>query len=120
MSNGAPAYCTFGFKMKSYYNRVTDIGRRKEKILYLSTFHTLLLTLDEKCHFSDMDGILKDYVDVLIGTNAGLVVNNIFSEIRENYIFLKAGINRALEYVDNSFDTNFGDKNMENYFTQEN
>ena len=40
-------------------------------------------------------------------------------EVRENYIFSKAERNRTLQYVDNSFETNFAGKRAENYFTQD-
>lgn len=105
--------------MKSDYERVNGIGKWKERIIYLSTFISFSLTLDEKYKVSDNSPDLKDYIQLVIGINSILVTLYILLEIRENYIFSKAERTRTLQYVDNSFDTNFSGKGIENYFTQD-
>ncbi|MBC3795034.1 hypothetical protein [Spirosoma utsteinense] len=105
--------------MKSDYDRVTEIGTYKTRILYLSTAITFLLTLNNKYEFSKSYKGSDDYIELAIGFNSILVVLYILLEIRENYIFSKAERNRTLQYVDNSFETNFAGKRVDNYFTQD-
>jgi hypothetical protein len=105
--------------MKSDYERVSQIGFWKNLVLILSTVLTLALTLDEKYKLSIVHESLKDYVELIIGINSIFVVLYIWFDIRENIIFSKAERGRTLQYVDNSFDTNFGGKKVEGYFTQD-
>lgn len=105
--------------MKSDYDRVATIGNYKSGILYCSTLLTLALTLNNKYEYSKTHKDLADYIEVIIGLNSILVLLYIILDIRENYIFSKAERSRTLQYVDNSFDTNFSGKKIDNYFTQD-
>ncbi|QRR03084.1 hypothetical protein [Dyadobacter sandarakinus] len=105
--------------MQSDYDRVTNIEKWKTNILYLSTIITLSLTIDEKYEFSKRSDVLLDYVNWLIGINSIFVFVYVWMEIQGNLIFSKAERNRTLQYVDNSFDTNFAGKKLDNYFTQD-
>ena len=105
--------------MKSDYDRVTEIGKYKGWILLFSTLITFSLTLNNKYEFTKPYKGLNDYIEVLIGLNSIFVVLYILLEIRENYIFSKAERNRTLQYIDNSFDTNFAGRRVGNYFTQD-
>jgi hypothetical protein len=104
---------------KSDYDRVATIGKWKGRVLGFSTLITLLLTLDEKYSLSTIHTSLKDYVPVIIGANVALVALYVWLDSRENFVFSKAERTRTLQYVDNSFDTNFAGKKLEGYFTQE-
>lgn len=105
--------------MESDYDRVTRIGKYKTRFLIISTIITFILTINTKYQLSKPYKQLDDYIEVIIGINSVLVIFYIFLEIRENIIFSKAERNRTLQYVDNSFGTNFAGKRIENYFTQD-
>lgn len=105
--------------MKSDYERVAQIGWWKNIVLISSTLLTLALTLDEKYKLSTIHESLKDYVTLVVGLNSIFVVLYIWFDIRENAVFSQAERGRTLQYVDNSFDTNFAGKKVDGYFTQE-
>jgi hypothetical protein len=105
--------------MKSDYERVGQIARWKNIVLIVSTLLTLALTLDEKYKLSTMHESLKDYVTLIIGVNSIFVVLYIWFDMRENKVFYNAERGRTLQYLDNSFDTNFGGKKVDGYFTQD-
>ncbi len=104
--------------MKSNFDRVIEINRRKIKILYASTLITLLLTINEKYKFLIYYPDLEVYAQVVIAINLILIVSYLLLDFRATYIYSRAERNRTLEYLDNSFDTNFGGKKVANYFTQ--
>jgi hypothetical protein len=105
--------------MKSNYERVTEINRKKMFVLYTSTIVTLLLTINEKFQFDIVHPELKNYVSVFIAINLMLIVLYVILDFRATYIFSRAERTRTLQYLDNSFDTNFAGKKVKGYFSQE-
>jgi hypothetical protein len=105
--------------MKSNYERVADINKKKMSILYTSTIITLLLTINEKYEFSSSYNVFEDYIPVIIAINLMLIVGYLVLDFRATYIFSRAERTRTLQYLDNSFDTNFAGRKVENYFTQD-
>lgn len=105
--------------MKSNYERVADINKRKAWILYTSTVITLLLTFNEKYKFTESHEELAVYVQLIIAINLMLIVGYLFLDFRATYIFSRAERTRTLQYLDNSFDTNFAGKKVENFFSQD-
>jgi len=102
------------------YDRVQKLTSYKNIILAVSTIITLLLTLNEKYKLAERHQELRDYVIVFIGLNSILIILYVALNFRADYIFTKAEKLRRLQYLDNSFDTNFAGKKTENYFTQDN
>ena len=105
--------------VKSDYDRVEVVSRWKNRVIIGSTIVTLGLTLDEKYKLSALHTVLRDYVTVIVGLNVMLIVLYVGLDFRENQLFSEAERKRTLQYIDNSFDTNFGGKKLEGYFTQE-
>lgn len=105
--------------MKSNYDRVTDINIRKKWILYASTIITLLLTVNEKYKFTESYPQLAVYSQLIIAINLMLIVGYLILDFRATYIFSRAERTRTLQYLDNSFDTNFAGRKVENYFSQD-
>lgn len=96
------------------YEAVERLTHYAEIILYISTALSLIISC-------------VDYLKVLDGLKTPLIVINsimvclfVFFENRANYIFTKAEMKRRLDYLDNSFNTNFSGKKSENYFTNDN
>lgn len=78
-----------------------------------------MVTLNDKYHLSKNYADLGDYINLSIALNSILIILYVFSEIRANYIFNKAEKNRRLQYLDNSFGTNFAGVTLSNYFSQD-
>lgn len=104
---------------KNDYERVGSINKKKTYFLIISSVITLLLTLNEKYKLTHLYPELNDYLVVVIGLNSMLIVSYVSFEMRANYIFTKAEKLRRLQYLDNSFNTNFAGRRVENYFTQD-
>lgn len=102
------------------YERVHRIGKIKNWLLWISTLFTIVLSLNNKYKYAEHHQALQDYIDFLIGVNSLLVVGYLCLEGRANYIFTKAEKRRRLQYLDNSFNTNFADSQAINYFSQSN
>ncbi|WP_313155908.1 hypothetical protein [Sphingobacterium multivorum] len=105
--------------MKSNYDRVTDINNRKGILLYFSTILTLLLTINEKYGIILSDNSFYVYIQLIVAINLVLIVSYIVFDFRATYIFSRAERTRTLQYLDNSFDTNFAGRKIDNYFTQD-
>jgi hypothetical protein len=102
------------------YDRVHLIGVRKNWLLWISSFLTVVFSVNNKYGYTELHKELQDYVDWLIAVNSLLVVGYLVAEGRANYIFTKAEKRRRLQYLDNSFSTNFADAQAQNYFSQDN
>ncbi|MDJ1473375.1 hypothetical protein [Xanthocytophaga flava] len=107
--------------MKSDYDIVGDINYWKDIILYVSTFITFSLTIEEKFKITEIKAYAQysDIKDVLIAINVLLAILYVVMELTANYIFTNAENNRRLQYLDNSFETNFAGKRVDGYFTQD-
>jgi len=105
--------------MKSNYDRVNDINKRKNWLLYISTIITLLLSINEKQQFTSGVKAFDVYIQVVVALNLVLIVGYLIFDFRATYIFSRAERTRTLQYLDNSFDTNFAGRKVENYFSQD-
>ncbi|MGA6119579.1 hypothetical protein [Sphingobacterium anhuiense] len=105
--------------MKSNYERVTDINKRKVNLLYVSTILTLILTINEKYQFTKKHLDFDVYIQLIVAINLVFIVSYLIFDFRATYIFSKAERTRTLQYLDNSFDTNFAGRKVANYFSQE-
>ncbi|MDJ1486415.1 hypothetical protein QNI16_38410 [Cytophagaceae bacterium YF14B1] len=105
--------------MQSDYQRVGILTQWRNGILYLSSFITLSLTLNEKYNLSTNYTHINDYIQLLVGSNLMLIIIYVIIELRSNYLFSKAERNRRLQHLDSSFDTNFTGKRTEGYFSQD-
>jgi hypothetical protein len=82
-------------------------------LLYTSTVISIVISL--LGYFN----LIPDLKATLIGINILLICIYVFLDNRANYIFTKAEMKRRLDWLDNSFGTNFSGKKSENYFTNE-
>lgn len=105
--------------MKTNYERVNDINKRKSWVLYISTFFTLIFTLNENFEITKVHPEFDVFYKTFVALNLVLIVGYLILDFRATYIYSRAERNRALQYLDNSFDTNFAGRKVENYFTQD-
>lgn len=96
------------------YKLVEKLNRNASIVLYSSTVLSVLLSIFD--HFE----ILNELKWLLITINTVLIVLYIFFDNRSSYIFTRAEMKRRLDWLDNSFDTNFSGKKSEGYFNQSN
>lgn len=96
------------------YERVTRLNNSAEIILYISTALSILISALGYLN------LFADFKNTLIALNIILICFYAFYDNRSQYIFTKAEMKRRLDYLDNSFDTNFSGKKSQNYFTNEN
>src|ERR1700757_3490032 len=95
------------------YDTVERINNYATIILYTSTFLSIVISL-------------LGYFNLILGLKNTLIVLNsfficlyVYLDNRANYIFTKAEMKRRLDWLDNSFGTNFSGKKSQNYFTNE-
>jgi hypothetical protein len=96
------------------YERVTRLNNYAETILYISTILSIAISLLGYLN------LFNDLKNSLIGLNIILICLYAFYDNRGQYVFTKAEMRRRLDYLDNSFDTNFTGKKSQNYFTNDN
>jgi hypothetical protein len=95
------------------YDMVEKLDKRATILLYLSTVLSISITLLSYFKY------LPDFHTPLVIVNSALICLFAFFDQRANYIFTKAEMRRRLDWLDNSFETNFSGKKSENYFTNE-
>jgi len=95
------------------YKTVETLNKRADILLYLSTALSIAISL--LGYFN----LLPDLKDVLIGINIFFISIYAFLDNRAHYIFTKAEMKRRLDWLDNSFGTNFSGKKSQGYFTNE-
>jgi hypothetical protein len=95
------------------YETVDRLNRITSILLYSSTALSIIISL--LGHFN----LEPDLKTVLIGINILFVCLYIFLDNRANYIFTKAEMKRRLDWLDNSFGTNFSGRKSKGYFTNE-
>ncbi len=105
--------------MKSNYDRVTEINNRKMNVLYLSTVITLLLTINGQYNLLLPNDSFEVYLNLIVAINLILIAGYFFLDQRALFIYSRAERTRMLQYLDNSFDTNFAGKKVDDYFTQD-
>lgn len=95
------------------YDTVETLNSRAEILLYSSTAVSIAISL--LGYFN----LLPDLRTVLIGINILFICIYAFLDNRASYIFTKAEMKRRLDWLDNSFGTNFSGKKSQGYFTNE-
>lgn len=96
------------------YDTVERLNKNAEIILYVSTVLSLTIST------LDYLELFRPLRNTLIVINSLLIALYCFLDNRANFIFTRAEMARRLDYIDNSFGTNFSGKKSENYFTNEN
>lgn len=95
------------------YSTVEKLNKYATILLYTSTAISLTISLLGYFNF------IPDLKTTLIGFNILLICVYLYLDNRANYIFTKAEMKRRLDWLDNSFKTNFSGKKSKNYFTNE-
>lgn len=99
----------FGFS----YQTVAKINSWATAILYFSTI--ISITISILGYFNQLP-ILRN---ILIVGNILLVCCYVFLDNRATYIFTRVEMRRRLDWLDNSFNTNFSGKKSKDYFTND-
>jgi len=95
------------------YETVEKLNSYADVLLYSSTALSIAITL--LGYFEIQPGLKT----VLIVVNIIFICLYVFLDNRANYIFTKAEMKRRLDWLDNSFGTNFSGKKSQGYFTNE-
>lgn len=95
------------------YETVERLNKHADILLYTTT--ALSIVISVLGYFDLFPGLRT----TLIGVNILLICIYIFLDNRANYIFTKAEMKRRLDWLDNSFGTNFSGKRSQGYFTNE-
>ncbi|HMG67127.1 MAG TPA: hypothetical protein VK588_05545 [Chitinophagaceae bacterium] len=95
------------------YKTVARLNNYADGFLYLSTCISVAITI---LGYLDRYPVLKS---ILIGTNILFICMYVFLDNRANYIFTKVEMKRRLDWLDNSFGTNFSGKRSIEYFTND-
>ena len=94
-----------------------DAAERDNKIasIFLFTSTTVSIGITSISNFHP----IPDLQTTLIVINSAFIFLYLFFDNRANYIFTKAEMQRRLDWLDNSFQTNFSGKKSRDYFTNE-
>lgn len=95
------------------YSTVEKLNKYATILLYSSTIVSIAISL--LGYFN----LLPDLRNTLIGFNILFICIYVYLDNRAHYIFTKAEMKRRLDWLDNSFGTNFSGKKSQNYFTNE-
>jgi hypothetical protein len=95
------------------YDTVARLNRVASIFLYVSTLISIVITTLE--YFN----LVPDLKATLIGCNILFICIYAFLDNRANYIFTQVEMRRRLDWLDNSFGTNFSGKKSRNYFTND-
>lgn len=95
------------------YNRVGRLSIYSEILLYSSTVLSIVISA---LSYYKLEPELQKALIVINSLMIGLFI---FLDSRANLIFTKAETKRRIDWLDNSFETNFGGKKSQNYFTNE-
>lgn len=95
------------------FTTVEKLNKYAIILLYASTALSIAISL--LGYFS----LVSDLKSTLIGFNILFICIYVYLDNRANYIFTKAEMKRRLDWLDNSFGTNFSGKKSQNYFTNE-
>jgi len=95
------------------YERVARLNKYAIILLYTSTF--LSVGISMLGYFN----LLTDLKTVLIVLNSMFISGYVYLDNRATYLFTKVEMKRRLDWLDNSFGTNFSGKKSKNYFTNE-
>jgi len=95
------------------YETVARLNRYAIILLYTSTLLSIVISLLGYFKF------LPDLKTVLIVLNSMFISGYVYLDNRVTYLFTKAEMKRRIDWLDNSFDTNFSGKKSKNYFTNQ-
>jgi len=95
------------------YTTVERLNKYATILLYTSTVVSIIISLLGYFY------LLPDLKNTLIGFNILFICLYVYLDNRANYVFTKAEMKRRLDWLDNSFGTNFSGKKSKNYFTNE-
>lgn len=95
------------------YKRVGELSKYSNWLLYISTIISVVIST------LNYNKLLPALQDVLIGLNCTMIALLLYFDNRGSYLYTRAEMRRRLDWLDNSFDTNFSGKKSENYFTNE-
>jgi len=95
------------------YETVGRLNKYATILLYTSTALSIAISLLGYFKF------MPDLKTTLIGLNILLISIYFFLDSRADYLFTRAEMRRRLDWLDNSFGTNFSGKKSQNYFTNE-
>lgn len=95
------------------YETVERLNKYADILLYASTALSIVISL--LGYFE----LLPDLKTTLTGVNILFICTYVFLDNRANYIFTRAEMKRRLDWLDNSFGTNFSGKRSQGYFTNE-
>src|SRR4051794_21452971 len=94
------------------YKKVDKLNQCTIILLYTSTLISIgVSTLS-------YNGLQPDLQTFLIVINSIFISLIIFLDSRASYIFTRAEMRRRLDWLDNSFETNFSGKKSKDYFTK--
>jgi len=96
------------------YNTVGRLNKIATLLLYTSTLISICITT--LGYFK----LLPPFQIFLIVVNSLFICLYLFLDGRASYIFTRAEMKRRLDWLDNSFETNFSGKKSKNYFTNDN
>ena len=96
------------------YDTVDKLNKYATILLYIST--AVSIGISALSYFNLMQGLQT----FLIVTNSLFICLFLYLDNRANYLFTRAEMKRRLDWLDNSFQTNFSGKKSKDYFTNEN
>lgn len=105
--------------MYSDYNRVKELNDYNTKILYISTVISVISACIDKIGNNEKYPIISFLLSFMLIVNTILAIFYFYFEHRSAFIYRKAERTRMLQFIDNSFDTNFAGAKIQNYFNQD-
>lgn len=98
---------------ENLYKRVGQLIKYSDILLYSSTFVSIGISA------LNYNKLVPDLQAILIAINSLMIALLVYLDGRANYIYTRAEMRRRLDWLDNSFETNFAGKKSQNYFTNE-
>lgn len=96
------------------YERVARFNKIAAILLYTSTVVSIGITVLSYLQ------LIPDLRTTLIALNSLFICLYLFLDNRATYIFTKAEMKRRIDWLDNSFQTNFSGKKSQDYYTNDN
>lgn len=98
---------------ENLYKKVGRLNNYSSILLYLSTVISIVISA---LNFYEIQPPLQV---VLITINSLMISTILYFDNRASYLYTRAEMRRRLDWLDNSFETNFSGKKSKNYFTNE-
>ena len=100
---------------RASFDQAKSFAKYADFTLYISTFF-IIIDFTIKSYFPDY----KQFGDFLISINCFFIIGYSILSFLKNYTFFDASSFRRFDFVDNSFETGFGEKRSKEYYTNEN